>query len=953
MRIGCLQFAPQVGDVDHNLNRADAVLNRVDPVDIENLDLLVLPEMAFSGMSARCHGLQLARLTLHAGYNFKSREQIIPFLEPPGSGISSLWARTTALKYDCIVAVGYPERARKEPSGEDHYNSLIVVNGDGETVANYRKSFLYYTDETWAKEGGGFYQGEIQDLGTVAMGICMDINPYKFQTPWSAFEFGFHVLTVKANLVIVSMAWLTLQDARTYTQLPQEPDMETLTYWVQRLEPIIRAEGEDEIIVVFANRCGVEGDAVYAGTSAVLGVQNGEVSVYGLLGRGAKELLVVNTEMPPFAKLVSRPDRPRDADDELSVSDGASESAFAAAQGGIGPSGQKSPGRNIPSSRRDNDTITRSRDHAYDEHTDAGYFNAPDYSDAHNVAGPREPVSPRHTRASVKKASARDDYQHSHQPSVEETRSYGRTASPREGYSPRASPGFRRAASTRDGYSPRFPSPREECAPRPASRRDQYSPELRSSRDGYSPPGFASHTRGTGAAVRALPDQDDSGEPSPEEWYGVAAASKAVSSNYVEAPITVRAGDDEGLRDLASPSFPEPTPLSVRPKLAISTGPETLPPMPKREPPRGVQPGNFFSSRDLCTPPETPFDDEPQPFIQQHWIPNSTFMYTPEEPEWPDTVKGTEGVGQLPGSRRPSLGNIYAPPRAVPTRPASRTQEVRLSDLDDRRHNRNNDQGVLSRHASKSRNSSRARGPVPDRRPTPAPERNAPRLRTKQPELSTARPPVPPPQPPTTKLPAPTTQSSLGLRDSSSAFPWNSITIAASPSVFKTEFQRSETFPRSGPSAREEEEGSNNHHQHHHHHHPARRSSTTTSSSSNRDKLKRSKSASTFHRDPTNYLPSPALPVHKAYQDMIYSAVEPAASIDSMWAAAAQRQTSQDVVYSAVEPQAVGIDAVWAAAAAGSKRRQGSSVSSRSERGVARVPLGRLVRPDILSPMSV
>lgn len=50
MRIGCLQFAPQVGDVENNLNRADAVLNRVDPMDIESLDLLVLPEMAFSGM---------------------------------------------------------------------------------------------------------------------------------------------------------------------------------------------------------------------------------------------------------------------------------------------------------------------------------------------------------------------------------------------------------------------------------------------------------------------------------------------------------------------------------------------------------------------------------------------------------------------------------------------------------------------------------------------------------------------------------------------------------------------------------------------------------------------------------------------------------------------------------------------------------------------------------------
>lgn len=50
MRIGCLQFAPQVGDVDNNLNRADAVLSRANP---EDLDVLVLPEMAFSGMSLR------------------------------------------------------------------------------------------------------------------------------------------------------------------------------------------------------------------------------------------------------------------------------------------------------------------------------------------------------------------------------------------------------------------------------------------------------------------------------------------------------------------------------------------------------------------------------------------------------------------------------------------------------------------------------------------------------------------------------------------------------------------------------------------------------------------------------------------------------------------------------------------------------------------------------------
>ncbi|KAJ9143729.1 Carbon-nitrogen family protein [Pleurostoma richardsiae] len=294
MRIGCLQFAPLVGDIDNNLNRADAVLNKVKPEDLDDLDLLVLPELAFTG------------------YNFESLQQISPFLEPSGSGISSLWARTTALKYNTTVVVGYPEKvdpSPKWPTGPEYYNSAIVVNGDGETVGNYRKSFLYQIDETWALEGrDGFFQGYIPGLGHTALGICMDLNPYRFEAPWHAFEFAFHILEMEANLVIITMSWLTREDSRMFSRMPQEPDMETLTYWVQRLEPLIRNESDDEIIVVFCNRTGMEDDVVYAGTSAVIGIRSGEVNVYGLLGRGVKELLIVDTEDAPFAKMVYRPD---------------------------------------------------------------------------------------------------------------------------------------------------------------------------------------------------------------------------------------------------------------------------------------------------------------------------------------------------------------------------------------------------------------------------------------------------------------------------------------------------------------------------------------------------------------------------------------------------------------------------------------------------------------------
>ncbi|KAI0408032.1 carbon-nitrogen hydrolase [Xylaria palmicola] len=309
MRIGCLQFAPQVGDIDNNLNRADAVLNRANP---EDLDLLVLPELAFTG------------------YNFKSLQEISPFLEPKGSGISALWARTVALKLNCIVTVGYPEKVDvkpKWPTSPEYYNSVIVVNRDGETIANYRKSFLYYTDETWALEGqDGFYADFVPGLGTTSMGICMDLklswflrrfgrifiltasSPYKFEAPWHAFEFAFHCLDVEANVVILTMAWLTREDARLFSRMPNEPDMDTLTYWISRLEPLIRSENGEEVIIIFCNRTGIETDAVYAGTSAVIGVKDGEVNVYGMLGRGEKNLLVVDTAEPPRAKLVYRPD---------------------------------------------------------------------------------------------------------------------------------------------------------------------------------------------------------------------------------------------------------------------------------------------------------------------------------------------------------------------------------------------------------------------------------------------------------------------------------------------------------------------------------------------------------------------------------------------------------------------------------------------------------------------
>lgn len=48
MRIATLQFSPNLGCVDENIARADSLLSS-SSASLHSLDLLVLPELAFTG----------------------------------------------------------------------------------------------------------------------------------------------------------------------------------------------------------------------------------------------------------------------------------------------------------------------------------------------------------------------------------------------------------------------------------------------------------------------------------------------------------------------------------------------------------------------------------------------------------------------------------------------------------------------------------------------------------------------------------------------------------------------------------------------------------------------------------------------------------------------------------------------------------------------------------------
>lgn len=349
MRVAILQYSPLLPSsltsrnnvsIAANFSRAESLLMREERSGtLENIDLLVLPELAFTG------------------YNHPSLAAIAPYLEPTADGPSTRWAIRTAKRLKCTVAVGYPEAATSlSPSGESGgnwntaydakitadegtiaYNSLVFVDAEGQVVAHHRKRFLYYTDEAWAQEGTSFYSG-VLPMGNsgkrvkAAAGICMDVNPYKFEAPWTAYEFANHCRTAKAKVVVLSCAWLTRLSALELLEESMRPDMDTLSYWIERFRPLVEANGaEEEVIVVIANRTGDEGEAPrigevrYAGSSTVMGLKksdkhgNTQVKIWDVMGRAQDGLLIIdtNTSAKFSVKRQAQPEMPNVAEADL------------------------------------------------------------------------------------------------------------------------------------------------------------------------------------------------------------------------------------------------------------------------------------------------------------------------------------------------------------------------------------------------------------------------------------------------------------------------------------------------------------------------------------------------------------------------------------------------------------------------------------------------------------
>ena len=138
----------------------------------------------------------------------------------------------------------------------------------------------------------------------------MDLNPHQFTAPWTLYELASYSLASDTQLLLLSMAWLTHQSTFDLLAQPDKPDLGTLSYWVERLVPLVNNK-DHEIIVVFANRCGEEPpDARYAGSSWIGKVGFGKVKIWDIAGKSEETLVSIETDQEPLYTLQTSKNSP-------------------------------------------------------------------------------------------------------------------------------------------------------------------------------------------------------------------------------------------------------------------------------------------------------------------------------------------------------------------------------------------------------------------------------------------------------------------------------------------------------------------------------------------------------------------------------------------------------------------------------------------------------------------
>eukprot|EP00924_Labyrinthula_sp_SR-Ha-C_P000664 augustus_masked-scaffold_7-processed-gene-0.42-mRNA-1 protein AED:0.07 eAED:0.11 QI:0/-1/0/1/-1/1/1/0/294 len=292
LKIGVLQLSPIHGQIKINCKRAEEILKtKIGKRNLNALDILVLPEMAFSG------------------YLFRNKEMIEPLIQEAMEETAK-FCSMTAKNYNCYVISGLP---RSDEMG-NLYNSQYVADKHGDMVSLYDKSHLYEADETWATEGTGFKTismnfidvNENLQVLKAGLGICMDINPKGFKAPYEKYELSTFHQDQAVDLLLFSSNWCTHGE---------EPNsFQTINYWFDRLKPLYSSNSGKKTYFCCADRVGTEtndlleqgkeGVTPFCGTSCVISLDDDSCSgsnmselLLGYLNSKDEDLLIVEVDL--------------------------------------------------------------------------------------------------------------------------------------------------------------------------------------------------------------------------------------------------------------------------------------------------------------------------------------------------------------------------------------------------------------------------------------------------------------------------------------------------------------------------------------------------------------------------------------------------------------------------------------------------------------------------------
>ena len=156
--------------MQHNRDQLAAQLGEVD------CDLLVLPELAFSG------------------YQFVTRDEVLDLSERVPDGPTTRVCVDLARCYNMHLVVGLPER-----DGDRCYNSAIVVGPSG-FLGCYRKTHLFFEETLFFSPGDSGLQ--VWDIGQARLGVMICYDWYYPEVARTLMLRGAEIVCHPSNLIL-------------------------------------------------------------------------------------------------------------------------------------------------------------------------------------------------------------------------------------------------------------------------------------------------------------------------------------------------------------------------------------------------------------------------------------------------------------------------------------------------------------------------------------------------------------------------------------------------------------------------------------------------------------------------------------------------------------------------------------------------------------------------------